>query len=158
MKLFQKVSLVYQHHATLLDRPPLMMASSGPDWLVTVILFPWKSIVSWYVPLATSTVSPFSAASIPDWIIGYSPGTWRVAPNAALLQNVGERKQITNMQEVMISFIKITQGCVQIRFSAGARDYWNGPKMKFDRICLKHNLKLYRVIRERSRIYNFRNP
>src|SRR4029077_7408553 len=62
---------------------PSMMVTRGPLALATVIALPMKLIVSLYVPAATRTVSPFAAALIPAWIVGWSAGIWMVAENAA---------------------------------------------------------------------------
>src|SRR5262245_1182354 len=45
---------------------PSMIVDAGPLALVTVIALPWKFRFSLYVPAATRTVSPLTAASIAD--------------------------------------------------------------------------------------------
>ena len=49
---------------------PSMQVTFGPSSLATVIAFPWKRMFSLYVPGDTSTVSPFTAASMAAWIVG----------------------------------------------------------------------------------------
>src|SRR6266850_446009 len=51
-------------------RLPSISVTSGPASLVTLIALPEKLMFSTYVPGATSTASPFTAASIADWIVG----------------------------------------------------------------------------------------
>ena len=49
--------------------PPLMVVTVSPPELVTVIALPLKLIFSLYVPGATRTVSPLTAALMPDWMV-----------------------------------------------------------------------------------------
>lgn len=55
--------------------PPLIVVTDGPPELVTVIALPLKLMFSYYVPGATSTVSPLEAALIAAWIVGWPVGT-----------------------------------------------------------------------------------
>ena len=48
---------------------PSMIVVAGPAELFTSMFLPVKSMRSWYVPGATTTVSPFEAASIAAWMV-----------------------------------------------------------------------------------------
>src|SRR5688572_14545902 len=60
-------------------RLPSMMVTAGPCSLATVIALPRKSMFSTYVPGATRTMSPGTAASIACWMVAASAGTRTVA-------------------------------------------------------------------------------
>src|SRR5215469_1290428 len=69
---------------TELTFPPSITVALGPPLLTTVIAFPMKLIFSRYLPGATRMVSPFEAALIPAWIVGWSAGTLMVAAKVAV--------------------------------------------------------------------------
>lgn len=63
------------NETTLGSPPPSMTVVAGPAELRTSIVLPLKSMRSWYVPGATTTVSPSEAASMPAWMVAFAAGT-----------------------------------------------------------------------------------
>jgi hypothetical protein len=58
---------------------PEIVVTAAPPEPLTVIALARKSMLSWYTPGATSTVSPDPAAAIAAWIVGCWEGTCRIA-------------------------------------------------------------------------------
>jgi hypothetical protein len=88
-----------------------MMQAAGPFSDQTVIALPRSSMsrlpAPVYVPSATSTVSPFTAASIPAWIVGWSPGTWMMDPKA----RQGKQSRARAEWKIRINMAPLTGNC-----------------------------------------------
>src|ERR1700675_4645170 len=77
---------------TLFTLPPSMIVTLAPPELFTLMDLPMKLMFSKYVPEATSTVSPFLAALIPAWIVGWFAGTLIVAATLKAVVNTSRHR------------------------------------------------------------------